>query len=300
MRIAVIVNSAAGTVRKEDLAPASLGRLFRDAGMDAAVHFIPGERIVETARAALASGAEALAAGGGDGTIRAVASTLAGGDRPLAVLPLGTLNHFARDLGIPTDLEEAVRLIPNAAVRHLDLGEVNGEIFVNNSMLGVYPPIVKVRDQERRTLDRGKWTATASAIFKVLPRLPSLRVRVRAEGREMVRDTRFLFVGTNEYEMSLFKYSARERHESGDLYLYIATPRSRLGLVGLALLGLVRDVKGTDRFECLRLPELTIEAHKKILPVYLDGEVVLLETPLRYRKRVRNLRVLVPPLTSPA
>lgn len=300
MRVAAIVNSGAGTVQKGGVDAAKLREVFRDAGMDAAVHVVPGERIVETAREALASGAEALAAGGGDGTIRAVASVLAGGDRPLAVLPLGTLNHFARDLGIPMELEEAVRLIPNGVVHALDVGEVNGEIFVNNSMLGVYPPIVKVRDLERHTLDRGKWTATASAVFKVLPRLPSLRVRVKAQGQEMVRDTRFLFVGNNEYEMSLFKYSARSRHESGDLYLYIANPRSRLGLVGLALLGLVRDVKGTDSFECLRLPEFTIEAHKRVLPVYFDGEVVLLETPLRYRKRVRDLRVVAPPLTSPA
>ena len=146
-RIAAIVNSGAGSVRASGLTAEGLRRLFREAGVEAEVHVIPGDRIAETARAALESGIDALVAGGGDGTIRSVAGVLAGGDVPLGVLPVGTLNHFARDLGIPVDLPAAVRLIADGAPRALDVGEVNGEIFVNNSMLGFYPPVVEVRDR---------------------------------------------------------------------------------------------------------------------------------------------------------
>ena len=298
MRTALIVNSGSGTVRKEQVDEAFLRELARQAGLEAEVHLVPGERITETAQRALESGVEALVAGGGDGTIRAVAAVLAGGDRPLGVLPVGTMNHFARDLGIPLDLAEALRLVATGTVRRLDLGEVNGEVFVNNSSLGFYPPLVRVRDRERRERERGKWTATVVAALKVLPRLPSLRVEVEMEGRTVVHDTWFVFIGNNEYEMSLFSYGARSRLDSGDLYMYIAKPRSRLGLVGLALLGIVRDVTATDSFDCFRLPELTIRTDKKILPVYLDGEVTLLQPPLRYRTRVRDLPVILPPAST--
>lgn len=253
-----------------------------------------------TARAALAAGAEALVAGGGDGTIRAVAGVLVGGDVPLGVLPVGTLNHFARDLGIPVELPAAVRVIANGVPRALDVGEVNGEIFINNSVLGLYPPVVQVRDQERREKNRNKWLATVSAIWKVLPRHPLLHIRVTADGLIVDHQSRFVFVGNNEYEMSAFTYGARSRFDSGDLYLYIAKSRTRLGIIGLVLLSLFRDLKWTDRFDRFCLPEFTIETRKKAVPVYLDGEVVVLNPPLLYRNQPHALRVLLPRIKPPA
>jgi diacylglycerol kinase family enzyme len=293
-RIAAIINSEAGSVRAAGLDDESLRRLFQEAGVEADVHLIPGAQIETTARAALAAGAEALVAGGGDGTIRSVARILVGEDVPLGVLPVGTLNHFARDLGIPVDLPAAARLIAEGVPRALDVGEVNGEIFINNSMLGFYPPVVEVRDRERRQKERGKWMATISALWKVLPRHRLLHLRVTAEGLTVNHRTRFLFVGNNEYEMSAFTYGARSRFDSGDLYLYIAKSQTRLGLIGLGLLGLFRDLKWTDRFDRFCLPEFTIETRKNVERVYLDGEVVPMKPPLCYRNRPHALRVIVP------
>lgn len=294
MRIAVVVNRGAGSVTEGKVDAGALRQSFLADGTEAEVHVVPGERIAEVARA----GVEAVVAGGGDGTVRSVAGVLSGGPVPLGVLPLGTRNHFARDLGIPTDLAEAVRLISRGEVRRLDVGEVNGEVFVNNSLLGFYPPVVKVRDRERRERDRGRGLATASALFKVLPKLPSLSVRVKADGRVSEWRTHFIFVGNNEYEMKAFSFGARERFDSGNLYLYIAKTPSRLGLVGLALLGLVRDVTQTKHFARWCLPELTVDHREQLLLVYLDGEVTHLRSPLRYRNRARDLRVIVPPARS--
>lgn len=294
MRVVAIVNRGAGSVLEGKVRTEELGGLFRAAGVDARVLFLPGESVLEAAREAVASGADAVVAGGGDGTIRTVASVLVGGSVPLGVLPVGTLNHFARDLGIPVDLAEAVRLIAQGTPRALDVGEVNGQVFINNSMLGFYPPMVRVRDRERRHLSRGKWAATFSAALKVLPRLPLLHVRVVGEDLSIDLETRFVFIGNNEYEMNAFTYGARSRFDSGDLYLYIAKSRSRLGLVGLALLGLVRDVKRTQSFDRWCLPEFTIDVRKRNLPVYLDGEVTLLAPPLCYRVRSRSLPVILP------
>jgi diacylglycerol kinase family enzyme len=219
---------------------------------------------------------------------------------PLGVLALGTLNHFARDLGIPVELPEAVRVIVEGFTRDLDVGEVNGEVFVNNSNLGFYPPVVRARDWQRRAHNHGKWRATISALIKILPHCPMLHLRIRSDDVDVRRDTRVLFIGNNEYEMSAFNFGARERFGSGHLYLYIARTPSRLGLVYLGLLSLVRDVLDTDHFERFALPELTIETRKKkALAVYLDGEVVLLRPPLQYRVRPRELRVLLPRDSSP-
>ena len=294
MRVAAIVNSGAGSGRAGEIDAEALRTLFRDAGIEADVRLVPGDRIEETAEEAVRSEVDAVVAGGGDGTIRAVAARLAGGPIPLGVLPVGTRNHFARDLGIPLDLPEAVRLIRTGTVHKLDVGEVNGEIFVNNSVLGFYPPVVKVRDRERAEKQRGKWTATLSALVKVLPRHPLLRLRIHIAGRELQRKTLFVFIGNNEYELSAFSYGARSRLDSGNLYLYVAHNKGRLDLLGLLLLSLFRDVKGTSRIDCQAAPELTIEMPQRTVPVYVDGEVKVLETPLKYRNRVRELGVILP------
>ena len=294
MRIAVIVNRGAGTVVSEGLDEEAVREIFREAGAEADVRLLAGEEIEGAVREAVEKGAEVVVAGGGDGTIRSVASVLLGGSVPLAVLPVGTLNHFARDLGVPTDLAAAARVAVTGQPRALDVGEVNGEVFVNNSVLGFYPPVVRVRDWQREKLERGKWWATLTAAFRVLPKLPSLHVRLKADGVETDHRTRFVFVGNNEYEFNAFTYGARSRFDSGSLYLYVDKSQSRLGLLGVALLGLVRDVKRTDRFDRWQLPEFTIETRTRAVPVYLDGEVIVMNPPLRYRTRPLALRVLLP------
>jgi diacylglycerol kinase family enzyme len=298
MKVAAIVNSEAGTVVSGELDAAGLERILRDAGLDPEVHFVPGERVAETAKAALAAGAEVLAAGGGDGTIHTVAAQLVDGKVPLGVLPLGTLNHFARDFGIPTDLAEAARTIATGQVRRLPVGDVNGEIFINNSVLGLYPSMVRLRDREREK-GRNKWLATLVAGVKLLPRNPLLKVKIDADGETVIRHTRFLFVGNYEYEMNAFTFNAPDRVPTRDLYVYVARSHTRLGLLGLLLLGLFRDLSRTDHFDCWKMPELTIETREKVLPVYLDGEVLVISTPLCYQTRTRSLPVVLPSSPPP-
>lgn len=305
MRAAVLVNRSAGSVVRSGLTAEEIGAAFAAAGVEAEVRFLPGAEIAAAARAAVRNGFGAVVAAGGDGTIRCVAGVLADGGAaesaggrtvPLGVLPVGTLNHFARDLGIPLDLKEAAAVVTGGRVHRLDLGEVNGEIFVNNSMLGFYPPVVRERDRQRRHLGRGKWWATISALAKVVPRLPALRLRIETAGQTLERTTRFVFVGNNEYVMHAFRFGARGRLDSGDLYLYVADAPDRSHLVRLALLSLVRDLKAAERFEAWRLPEVTIDlVHPaRTIAVYMDGEVEHLAPPLCYRVRPRALPVLLP------
>ena len=307
MRIIVLMNQAAGTASKEEISAATIEAAFRAAGVDATVEQVEGKAMATRARAVLDDGFDAIVAGGGDGTVSCVAGVVAGTKTPLGVLPLGTLNHFAKDIGIPADLEGAVRAIAAANVRALDLGEVNGETFINTSSLGFYPPVVQERDRQRKHLGRGKWLAALSALVKVLPRVHALRLTIKVDGQTLHRTTRLVFAGNNEYRMSLFTQGERKGLDSGLLYLYLVKRPSRLLLLRLALRALFSDAGTTDDFESFSVPSFTIEnrrkSQRKVL-VFLDGEVKSLAPPLLYRARARDLLVLAPepprPTGSPA
>ncbi|HEV7785092.1 MAG TPA: diacylglycerol kinase family protein [Thermoanaerobaculia bacterium] len=297
MRVTVLVNRGSGTVKKKNLTVESLGEMFQKAGVEADVRFLPGRQIQDAAREAAKGGADAVVAGGGDGTVRSVAAMLMGGKLPLGVLPLGTLNHFATDLKIPSDLEGAVKVIAEGTAQALDVGEVNGEIFLNNSSIGFYPPIVQARDQEMRHSKLNKWVAMALATFKLLPKLSSLDLKVSSGDWKVDRSTEVLFVGNSEYRMSALDHGAPDRLEAGGfLCVYVTHTRSRLGLFGLALTGLFRDVKQTNSVEDWKLREFKVEVRQtRAIPVAFDGEVSTLRSPLLFRKRIGDLRVIVPP-----
>jgi diacylglycerol kinase family enzyme len=302
MRATVLVNRGSGTVKKQKLTAGSLRDMFQKAGVLADVRLIPGRQMQEATREAVKSGTEAVVAGGGDGTIRSVASALIGGELPLGVLPLGTMNHFAADLKIPTNLEGAMRVIAQGKAQALDVGEVNGEIFLNNSSIGFYPPIVQARDQEMRRSSRNKWLAMALATFKLMPKLSPLRLRISSGDWQVDRKTEVLFVGNSEYRLSALDHGAPDRLEAGGfLCVYVAHTGSRLGLFGLALTGLFRDVKQTKSVEDWKLREFKVEVRQtRAIPVAFDGEVSTLRSPLLFRKRVGDLWVILPPPEPPA
>jgi diacylglycerol kinase family enzyme len=293
--VEVIINSAAGASHSEELGRA-VADAFASCGIEARVEVARGgEQIVEFARRALSNGACALVAGGGDGTVSAVASLLAGTEKPLGVLPLGTLNHFAKDLNIPLEVEEAARNVCEGRAVRVDVGEVNGQVFVNNSSLGLYPRIVRRREKLQERRGSGKWPAFFAAALALLSRYPFLSVRLNADGREIVRRTPFVFIGNNEYRMESFQLGARQRLDAGHLSLYVAHRTGRLGLLRLALRALFGQLRESKDFDALRAQEIRVETgHPRRLPVATDGEVTVMTTPLHYRVLPGALRVIVP------
>jgi diacylglycerol kinase family enzyme len=237
--------------------------------------------------------------GGGDGSISSAASVLAGSDFPLGILPLGTLNHFARDLGLPVDLEGAVRLIASGQVRLIDVGEVNGRVFLNNSSLGVYPHLVAERDRYRRH-GPARWLAAALALCRVLWRLPRPRLRVLAPGWEATRRTACLFIANNMYQFDAFASATRLRLDTGKLCLYMANRESRLALLVLAIRALLGRLEPDRDFTRMSLESVEISArrHPRVR-VALDGESLVFRSPLHCRIQPRALRVIVPEPASP-
>lgn len=288
----VIMNRGAGGPEDPQ---ARIMALFEALGETPRVVHPNGDKdIAAIAREAVESSEQTIVAAGGDGTINAVASEMAGTGKILGVLPIGTLNHFAKDLGIPLDLETAVRTINDGNMAAVDMGEVNGRLFINNSSLGIYPQIVSRREAQQERLARGKWPAFLWATVQAFRRFPFLDLRVTFEGQQLARKTAFLFVGNNEYEIAGFKLGSRACLDAGKLGLYFSHGTGRLGLFRLALHALFGHVDQARDFEAFCVTEARIETGHRRLLVARDGEVELMETPLHYRIRPGVLRVLVP------
>jgi diacylglycerol kinase family enzyme len=291
--IKVIINARSGFSDKEE-ARRQLLALFDAAGITADISLAKtGAELVELAREAAHDDWTVIVAGGGDGTINAVASAVIGTEKVLGVLPLGTLNHLAKDLKIPLDLEGAARILISGHTSGVDVGEVNGHIFLNNSSLGLYPTIVREREKKQR-LGSGKWPAFVWAAIAAFRRYPFLHVRLIAEGKNFDLRTPFVFVGNNKYVMEGFNVGRRERLDKGQLSVYLSNRTGRWGLVRLALRALLGHLREEKDFLALLTDELKIKTKHKRLRVAFDGEVDSLEAPLHYRVRPGVLRVIVP------
>ena len=291
--VKVIINLHSGVSDKEE-ARRRLTEIFAASGVDFEVSLAgSGAEVVQIAKQAARDKWTVIVAGGGDGTINTVASHVISAGKILGMLPLGTLNHFARDLKIPGDLELAAQAIVSGRTINVDVGEVNGRIFLNNSSLGLYPTILREREKKQR-LGAGKWPAFVWAAVAALRRYPFLDVRLSADGEEFRRRTPFVFVGNNEYLMERFNIGVRECLDKGQLSLYITNRTGRWGLVRLAARALFRRLRDDKDFLALCTKEVKIQTRHKRLRVAFDGEVDVMETPLHYRVIPGALRVIVP------
>jgi diacylglycerol kinase family enzyme len=295
MRVLVLTNPHSGPQGSNE--QRARDAFAQCAGVEAVVRAMPGNQVTDAAHRAVGEGFDCIVAAGGDGTVNAVASALVGTTVALGVLPLGTLNHFAKDLGLPLEITAAARAISAGNVREVDIAEVNGRCFVNNSSIGLYPTIVKHRDGQIERLGRGKWLAMLVATFYALRRFPGVHVRMTDGDRTWNGDVPFVMIGNNRYTFDLFNFAGRPRVDAGELGVYFANRTGRLALLKLVIRGWFRRLKQAQDFTMAAVPELWIESHKKELRVAVDGEICKLRTPLHYVIHSRALRVCAPHAT---
>lgn len=292
--VACIVNGRARSNEADKLS-SRVVELFsaRGARVDTIVVERGGD-LVPLARGYIARGYTTIIAAGGDGTVSAVASVLVDTPAALGVLPLGTLNHFARDAGIPLALDAAVETIIAGHTRQVDVGEVNGRIFVNNSSIGLYPAIVAERSELQR---RGmhKWMAFAHAVFRIMRRVPHFHASMHADGRYDGTDrTPFIFVGNNAYHASGLKIGERQRLDEGKLWVCSAPDAGRSKLIGMAVRALFGRTKPVE-LKVLEAKELWVQTRRRQrVKVANDGELLVTHSPLHYRIHPKALRVVVP------
>jgi diacylglycerol kinase family enzyme len=236
-----------------------------------------------------------LVAAGGDGTVNAVASAIAGTNKTLGVLPLGTVNHFARVLGVPMDLARAVKSLEETEPSLYDLGEVNGRLFVNNSTLGVYPRIIRYREHLRATRGLNKWAAFAYAAARMIPSHEPAKLRLLINGsRELSVSTPFVFIGRSDGTLGALNLIRKEQPGDGELSVFLVHAGQTPSLLRLASRALAGKLAGAEGVEIFKAKDLVIEGDDRTLHVAMDGEVVPLRTPLHYRVRRRALRVAAP------
>jgi len=292
-RLIAIVNAAAGDEGKRELVD-GLMPVFADHGFDARLIMAgDGSEMDSVARDAVRTKPDIIVAGGGDGTVNAIASRVADTGIALGVLPLGTLNHFAKALRMPLDPRLAAEVVATGKTAVVDVGEVNGKIFVNNSSLGLYPRMVRRREEQQEQLGRGKWPAALWAAITLLRRHPVLDVRLTVNGRCINRRAAVVFIGNNVYSMSGLSIGERERLDCGQLSLFVTHRNGRSGLLTLAVRALFGRLRGAAGLDALVTEAVDIESRHKRLPVSIDGEVVSLDAPLSYRIRPGALTVIV-------
>lgn len=269
---------------------------LESAGISGPVDLIDGAELGAAARDAARRGVKLIIVGGGDGSVSAAAGAIAGSALELAILPMGTLNHFARDLGIPTDLDKAAAVIASGGTRLIDVATLNGQVFVNNSAIGLYPLMVADRDAQQQRLGRSKRLAMVVAGLRTLARFHRHRLTLTIDGEaERIIETPLLFVGNNDYSFELGRAGRRDSITGGHLCVVALRSMGRLGFLaalGRALVGRSRpdELVKFDAVEHLR-----VDSRRSRLSVSRDGETADVAPPFDFAIRKRALRVIAPP-----
>ena len=292
--VVVCVNRSSGGAARGEKEADDIRQALATAGITARVELLAGGGIAEHARRAVEQKADMFIVGGGDGSVSAAAGELAGSGTALGILPLGTLNHFARDLGIPPKLDEAAALIARGSARQVDVAETNGRIFVNNSAIGLYPLMVIDRDLQRKRRGRSKRLAMLVASARILVRFGKYRLALTVNDREAVIDTPLLFVGNNDYRIDIGAPGRRESLEDGKLSVFVMRKKTRAGFIAATLRALFNRTRPDDMVRLDDVDRLLVASRRSSLAVSVDGEVQRMQPPLDYRVRKGALKVIAP------
>lgn len=292
----VLVNTGGGTAAaRGDALQGEIEHAFAAAGLRVQVALITGDALPDAVRAA--AGAPAIIVGGGDGTLNGAAGLLAAMDSraTLGILPLGTHNHLARDLGIPPDLPGAARIIADGHVTRIDTARVNDRLFLNNASIGLYPALVRRREAVRQARGGPKWLADLPAAWGVLKRARHHRLRLVIDGTGTRLRTPLLFVGNNRYGTGLADLGRRASLQDGMLSVLALDRSTRLGLVRLALGTLAgRTDPERDLAAVAEAAAVEVHLHGNSVEIALDGEVTRMTGPLRFSVVPHALAVFTP------
>jgi diacylglycerol kinase family enzyme len=286
-RIPAIVNVASGTAKEAQQA------LEQSDAFE--VHAVEPDQIATAIRDVVAARAKRILVSGGDGTIATAASELLNGDTELAILPGGTLNHFARDLGVSTDAAEALELAVTGQCRGVDVGVVNGHVFLNTSSVGAYVRFVRVRERLERRF--GYRISSFLAALRILFQLRRFAVELEVDGQPRIYRTPLVFIGVGERELQLPTLGNRVNDGRRGLHVLIVNGRSRARLLALALAAVSRGVDAASRTP--ELDSFLVERCRITLrrptAVAIDGELVAMHETLEYELRRDALHVVCPP-----
>ena len=289
----MLINQAGGTAAAlGDSLRGTVEQAFAAAGREIDLQFVPGADMA--AAVARHRGKPRVVVGGGDGTLGCAAAVLANTPTAMAILPLGTRNHLARQLEIPLDLDAAVAVAIGGQRRRVDLGAAGDRLFVNNASFGIYTRFVRQRDQRAGP----RWLNALPAAWHALRHMRAQQFTLRLDGRRQPLATPLLFVDNNQYSIEPGHLGEREAMNDGRLSVYAVAaqgPHKLLAFALRALVGLARPER--DFAECASAGEVVIEGQGWIEGAF-DGELEWMALPLRLRNLPSALGVVTPRETA--
>jgi diacylglycerol kinase family enzyme len=292
--IEIVLNARSGS-QEAEAAREILEKVFRESGRSFGISVATGDEIGRLAREKAKSDCEILVAGGGDGTICGVGEAAREHGKTLGVLPLGTFNYFAKNLGIPLDLEEAARVILDGEPVQASVLDLDGRLVLNNSSIGIHPAVLLQRRKLYRRWGRSQVTAYLSVLITAFQPPPRLRVRLATDEGEVVRDTPLVMICSNAFQMEAFALAGKECLAERKFALYVARLSGRATIFKLGLRTLLRCLRPAVDYEVICTSDVTIETLRRhSLRAAVDGELERLNSPLRFSVAPRPLCVLAP------
>ena len=269
---------------------------LQQAASDAGLEVVRVTRELDSSkliRKKMGEGVRLFVAAGGDGTINTVIQPLVNSEAILGVIPVGTYNHFAKDLGIPLDWREALDVVVAGATKQVDTARINDRFFVNNVSMGLYPELVARREEKGR--DYPRWKARLYAALATLRKYPHVAVTLESEHHQEAVRTHVLMISNNSYDLSRLGIEApRVALEAGRLSVYWLPHVSRLALATFVAHYLAGRVHTAPGFRSFRTSRVRVQSSKKRFHLGVDGEVVTMETPLVIAIEPQSLSVKVP------
>lgn len=296
----VVFNAGSGHNTADDEQQV-IARVFEEAGREFEFLLIEDPaQIGEIARRAvqLAQTRQGVVvAAGGDGTINAVASAVLGSGCPFGVLPQGTFNYFGRANAIPQDTRAAANALMGASISPVQVGQVNGRVFLVNASVGLYPQLLEDREAWKQQLGRSRLVAFIAGMATLLQARKQLDLQIESAGEVAGFRTPTLFVGNNHLQLA--RVGLDEKHadavEHGLLTGIAVRPIGTLALFGLLLRGLLGRLGDADNVDSFSFRCLTVTPQGlKRIKVATDGETTWMKTPLVFQVASESLQLLVP------
>jgi diacylglycerol kinase family enzyme len=286
--IPAFVNRGSGSFEKARDALASSGRFD--------IHEVEPSKLQSEIKQAVAAGAKRILIAGGDGSICAAARVVAGSEIELAVLPGGTLNHFALDHGIPLDPVEAVKVATEATTKTVDVGYAGERIFLNTSSIGAYVTFVRMRDRLEHRF--GYRFASLIAMLRIFAIMPTVSLDLNVEGKVKHYRTPLVFISVGERDLKLPRLGHRIENGKRGLHIFVVRSRKRARILVRAFEAVARGVtklKGEPEVDAYLVTGcVAANLRRPIATIAFDGETAAMETPLNYRIERDALRIVVP------
>lgn len=296
MKTAIIINKDSGSYYENpDLIQDLLNDAFVNQARDTAdldFHVVEGQEIEKRIMELAHSDIDALVACGGDGTVSTAARYLTGTGKALGVMPMGTFNNFAGDIGVSQDLKFAAQTIARADTIDIDTAKINDRIFINNTTIGLFAHIISLEKKAKLKMGIGKVLNLLLSGFKVFRFFPLYHIHIKTDGCETKEVTPFVFVGNNRFELALLDIGMRKRLDEGFLSLYYAKCKKRWCIIRLVFESIFNKLDQSEDFMVRQVDKLELRSRKKRLKFMIDGEILKLRTPVKIEIIPKSLKII--------